>query len=226
MILSAIRTSTRYLTKTDTTTFSDTDLDREANTVYDGLVLEMVEASGQLNEQGSQAYTDFKTETGLVAGDNGYNGEYALPSDCLVLKRVEVKYDEDSLPVTIYDVKENTASEFVDSSENFEEADPKFRLFRNSMFIRPTPDTTVTNGLHVEYIARQAVLTASDSPVFETNLQDLVPLGTALRYFMRNPDKYNQLVKNEYDEKLENFRTWYRDKFPQVMKINPIRETF
>ena len=226
MILTAIRTSTRYLTKTDITTFPDTDLDREANTVYDSLVLEMVQASGQLNEQGAQAYTDFLAETGLVAGDNGYNGEYALPSDCLVLKRVEVKYDEDSLPVTLYDVSENSMSEFDDSSESFSEADPKFRLFRNSMFIRPTPETTVTNGLYVEYIARNSVLTATDSPVFESNLQDLVPLGTAIRYFMRNPEKYNALIDGNYKEKLEEFRIWYRDKFPQVVKINPIRETF
>jgi hypothetical protein len=225
MILSSIRTAIRFLTKTDSTTFSDTDLDREANTVYGNLVLEMVEASGQLNEQGMQSFTDFKASSGLLPGDNGYNGEYSLPDECLVLKRVEVKYSDNLAPVAIYDVSENPQSEF-ETHEKFSSADPKFRLFRNSMFIRPLPDTTVTNGLYIEYISRQAVLTASDSPVFESNLQDLITLGTAMRYYMQNPDKFNALVKNEYDQKLEDFRTWYRDKFQQVIKINPIREKF
>jgi hypothetical protein len=226
MNLTEIRTATRFLTKTDTTTFSDTDLDREANTVYNGLVLEMVQASGQLNEQGEQTYTDFLATDSLSAGDNGYNGEYSLPSDCLVLKRVEVRYTDDLIPVKLYDVSENSSSEFVNYSDGFSEANPKFRLFRNSIFIRPVPETTVTNGIYLEYIKRNAVLTASDSPVFETNLHDLIPLGTALRYFMRNPENYNQLIKSEYDSKLEDFRVWYRDKFQKVMKINTYKENF
>jgi hypothetical protein len=221
MILSEIRTGTRFLTKTDSTTFSDTDLDREANIVYNNLVLEMVQASGQLNEQGEQAYTDFKAPTGLVAGDNGYNGEYALPSDCLVLKRVEAKKTETMEPIKLYDVSENVNSEFEKEDNSL-----GFRLFRNSMIFSDLPETTVTNGIYLEYIKRNAVLTASDAPVFESNMHDLVQLGTAVRYFMRNPEKFNALVKNEHDEKLESFRIWYREKFPQVMKFNPIREQF
>ena len=69
-------------------------------------------------------------------------------------------------------------------------------------------------------------MTASDSPVFESNLHDLVPLGTALRYFLRNPEKFNQLIKVEYMDKLDDFRTWYRDKFQKVSKIVTVKERF
>lgn len=222
MNLTAIRAGVRWLTKTDSTTFSDTDLDREANIVQGRLVMEMVQESGHQNEQGAQAYTDFKAPTGLVAGDNGYNGEYALPSDCLVLKKVEAKKTETMEPIKYYDVSENDNSEFEKEDNNL-----GFRLFRNSMIFSDLPDTTVTNGIYIEYIKRQSDLSAiTDSPVFETNLHDLVQLGVAMRFFMRNPDKYNALVDKEHKEKLEDFRTWYRDRFAQVLKIVPKKETW
>jgi len=227
MDLTATRTETRWLTKTDTTTFQDADLDREANIVYARLVMEMLQAAGHLNEQGAQAYTDFKAETGLVAGDNGFNGEYALPSDCLVPTRIEVKYTDNLAPVTVYDASQNTRSEFGNFSDSFSSADPKIRFFRNSILVRPLPETTVTNGLYIEYLKRQAGLSGtSDVAVFEANFHDLIPLGTAMRFFLANPDKFNLLVKNEYEEKMEEFRTWYRDRFKQVMQIVPIREKF
>lgn len=227
MNLTSIRTQSRWFTKTDSTTFSDTDIDREANTVYGRLVMEMVQATGHKNDLGAEAYTDFLAETGLVAGDNGYNGEYSFPTDCLVMTRIEAKYDDDSKPVALYDASENINSEFENFDDSFSSANPKVRFFRNSIMIRPLPETTITNGLHIEYIQRQDDLSSiTDSPVFEANMHDLVPLGIAIRYFMRNPEKFNALIDNDYKEKLEEFRTWYRDRLPQVLKMNPIREKF
>ena len=221
MTLSEIRTEVRFLTRSDSTTYSDTDLDREANIVNNSLVLEMIQASGHLNEQGAQSYTDFKATSGLVAGDNGYNGEYALPSDCLVLKRVEAKKTDTMEPIKFYDISQNVNSEFEKEDNTL-----GFRLFRNSMIFSDTPETTVTDGIYIEYIKRNAVLTASEEPVFESNLHDLVPLGTAMRYFLRNPDKFNPLIKAEYENKLFDFRDWYRDKFKKVLNFNTRRETF
>lgn len=219
MNLTAIRTESRWLTKTDTTTYSDTDLDREANIVYARLIMELLQASGHLNEQGNQAYTDFLATAGLSAGDIGYNGEYPFPLDCLTIKRVEVKYSDSLAPVTLYDASQNTKSEF-ENLDNFSSANPQMRFFRNSIFIRPLPDTTVTNGLYIEYLKRQSDLSGtSDEADFEANFHDLIPLGVAMRFFIANPEKYNALVDKDFRERMEDFRIWYRDKFPQVIKL-------
>jgi len=128
MQLSEIRTQTRFYTKTNTSTFSDTDLDREANNAYSFFVMELMRVQGYTNLTGTEVTTDFVTTDGLSAGDNGYNGEYAFASDVLEPVRFEVKYSSTDTPVrcTIYDMSQNYSSEYDedDIQANFSEGSP------------------------------------------------------------------------------------------------------
>ena len=233
MDLSEIRTQTRFYTKTTTSTFSDTDLDREANNAYDFLVMELLKVQGYTNINGTEVDTDFVTTSGLSAGDNGYNGEYAFPTDLLKPKRFEVKYSSTGTPrrCSIYDMSENSMSEYDEDEiqAQFSESSPYVMFFRNAYRIRPVNDgdDDITDGIHIWYEKRQDELSNdSDEPIFEANFHNLIPLKVAMAYGMRHSDKYNPVWKTEYKDLFNNFQAFYRTRLPIGKQAIPLRHNF
>ena len=233
MILSAIRTSARFYTNTDSTTYSDTDLDREANNAYDVLVMEIIKVQGYTNLMGEESETDLVSTDGLSAGDNGYNGEYAFPTDLLRPTRVELQYSDDDAPrpANVYDMSENSKSEH-DEDEiqgQFNELEPHILFFRNAYKIRPlkTDSGDITDGIHIWYEARHDALSAAgDAPVFEATYHNLIPLKVAKHYALKYPKSYNPLWDKEYNDLLESFRSFYRNRLPIGKEAKPIKHSF
>jgi hypothetical protein len=233
MQLSEIRTQTRFYTKTNTSTFSDTDLDREANNAYSFFVMELMRVQGYTNLTGTEVTTDFVTTDGLSAGDNGYNGEYAFASDVLEPVRFEVKYSSTDTPVrcTIYDMSQNYSSEYDedDIQANFSEGSPYVTFFRNAYKIRPVNDgdDDISNGIHIWYEKRQDALSGdTDEPVFESNYHNLIPLKVAKAYAMRHSDKYSAVIAREYKDLFDGFKAFYRGRFPLKRGLAPRRHNY
>lgn len=214
-------TEIRDLTRTDSTTFPDADIYRKANIVYKNLVVAITDATGHRNSFGKQAYTNLVNYVGLSAGDNGYNGEYALPSDCIIPIRIEVKLEEDQEPVTVYDQSQSEKSEF--DSDDLLDGEPRVRFLRNSIFLRPLPESNVTNGMYIEYIGVPDDMDeGTDVPDFLSLFHDVLTLGVCKRFFMKNPQKYaNELVnmKSEYADAEFKMVKFFQDRMPKNLRF-------
>ena len=232
MQLSEIRTQTRFYTRTNTTTFSDTDLDREANNAYDALILDIIRAQGYVNLLGNETETDLISTDGLSAGDNGFNGEYAFPTNFLRPTRFELLYTASGTPykATIYDMPENSSSEYNEDTINstFKQTEPFVMFFRNGYRTRPVNDsTTVVGGIHIWYEKRHDALSNdTDAPVFEASLHNLIPLKVAMMYALKYPEKYNSLWNREYNSMMKKLRAFYRHRLKIGKQAIPQRFNF
>jgi len=233
MTLSEIRDEVRFITRTDTTTYSNTDINREINIAYRKLAMEILKVQGYRNTFGKHASTTLISTDGLVSGDIGFNGEYPFPTDLIKPHRFEVKYDDDSELVVckIIDMQENSQSIVEDSSVN-KAADPTapiIRFYHDSYFISPVKTTTgnISAGIHIWYEYRQTALSADeDTPEFEENFHDLIPLMVSERYYLRNPKKRNTQVIRDRMELMKNFRSHYRVRMNNLKKITPKQNNF
>jgi hypothetical protein len=193
------------LTDTSATTFLDgssTNIYAHLNTLYGHRVLDVLRVRVDKNASITNARTDLISTVGLSEGDNGYNGEYAFPSDLLRPVRIEVSYDGVTwTKCEIYDNAINTSSEFNETQINtdFSQQYPRVDFSRNSYKIRPTKDSAgnITNGIYIEYEKRQADFAADTTPSeIETNLHDILAYDLAELEFIQHADKHsvNQLT--------------------------------
>jgi hypothetical protein len=233
MQLSTIRDEVRWLTKTDTSTFSNTNINREINIAYQSIILQILKTQGYKNTTGKHVSTSLLSTSGLVSGDLGFNGEYPFPTDMLRPIRFELKYAATDTPVPcrIYDMSQNGTSESDDDAVSTlaGETEPIVKFFHDSYFIRPLKTTTgdITGGIHIWYEARQTALSAdADEPQFEESLHDLLALMTAERFYMRHPSKTNSTVLRDKEVKLRELRSFYRIRIPVLRQLTPQRINF
>ena len=226
MDITAIAAKVRRITKTDTNTYSDANILADLNMLEAEMLSFILKIQGYREVGGNEVYTDLVSTTGLVNGDNGYNGEYSFPDDFLKLKRLEVKFSGvDSLPTTLYDSSDNTHSEYEQAGDGF--VTPHVRFDRGSYIIRPLPTANVSSGIHIWYEQRQAALTLlSQTPILEKSFHRIYPLLLAKEYAQENPDKYNQLWDVEIDKLKRAIANHYRTKFKFKKEITVEKVSF
>jgi hypothetical protein len=218
----------RFLTRTSSTQYSDTEILNGINYIfYPEVIADILQAQGYRNLTMNHAYTDLISSTGLSAGDNGYKGEYAFPSDLLKITRIEISYDGTTFtPARIYETAELNSVHQDDKLEGYSQTNPVVRISRNSFFIYPTTDETVSAGIYIEYEARQSDITTSTSPQFEQSFHYVLVLQSALRYAMKQPDVFNQLWQVKLVELQSKMRLFYRDRFRKRLNIPTVNESY
>ena len=232
MNVSSLQALTRRLTKTDTTTYSDANLLIDININYGKRMLDVMDLRTDKNTGVQDSYTDLISITGLVDGQNGYRGEYAFPSGLVKPFACLVSFDGTTYNFcTPYELSDRLCDELTEDSINgvFSENNPYVRFDRDSYFIRPLPDTTVSQGIHVWYEKRQSDLTTG-SPDFETNLHDLIAYDCAEGYAIMNPDNYSntwltRLQSARRDEE-NRFAKFYKNRFKRNIKLSPIYNNY
>ena len=180
---------------------------KRLNTLYGHRILDILRVRVDKNATIEEATTDLISTVGLVAGDNGYNGEYAFPADLLKPTRFEVSYDGVTwIKAQIYDNALNQGSEYNDTQleSNFSQSEPRVDFSRNSFKLRP-PKTTagnITKGIYIEYEKRQADFTSSTAPSeIEANLQDILAYDLAELEIIMHADKYTASFINVFRAK-------------------------
>lgn len=237
MTLDEIRAQIEFYTNTNSTTFPDTDKDREANNANRQIMAEIMAIEGSKNLLGAEKYTSLVATDGLSAGDNGYNGEYAFDSDMMRIVRVEIKYSSTGTPypAEIYDMSENSSSEYDEDSiqAEFSESSPMIMIFRNAYRVRPlyTEGDDITGGIHIWYEKRLDDLSdASDTPEFEELFHNLIPLKVAKLYSLKYPQRYDYKwlrgITEEYQDVYRNFRQYYRKQVVIKKQMIPSRHNF
>lgn len=201
MIGSEILTLAYTLTNKDSSTFLDansTNIYANLNRFYGHRVLDILRVSVDKNASINNATTTLVSTVGLVSGDNGYNGEYAFPTNLLRPTRFEISYDGLTwLKAEIYDNASNRESEYnADQLENqFSQDSPRVDFTRNSYKIRPPKNTAgnITNGIYIEYEQRQTDFASGTAPTqIESNLQDILAWDLAKLEMTMHASKYGQ----------------------------------
>ena len=227
MIGSEILSLAYRLVNKDSSTFLDgnaTNILADLNRAYGHRVLDILRVRVDKNASITNVNTTLISTVGLVNGDNGFNGEYAFPTDLLNPVRFEVSYDGVTWKkATVYDNTLNEESEYNDTQliGTFSEENPRVDFTRNSYKIRP-PKTTagnITNGIYIEYEKRQADFTTGTAPTeIEQNLQDILSYDLAKLEMIMHASKYtNQelAVFNMEHQKIEQrFLEFYRSNLP------------
>jgi len=155
----------RYLTKTSTLdgVGAESDLLRIFNDVYNRQVMIFVNTNEDLF--GVRASTNINTVANQEA--------YALPSDCIRVKRVEISYDgspqnwkkpryQDAGQV------ESFALSPININNYYSVANPYYDIFGNYIYVRPIPLTSVSGGLFLWYIKRQDPITNISTDTINT----------------------------------------------------------
>ena len=227
LIGSEILTLAYTLTNKSATTFLDantTNIYKHLNVMYGHRILDILRVRVDKNATIEEATTDLISTVGLSEGDNGYNGEYAFPSDLLKPSRFEISYDGETwVKCEIYDNAINYDSEYNKEQleRKFSQSNPYVDFTRNSYKIRPPKNTAgnITKGIYIEYERRQADFTSTTAPSeIEQNLQDILAYDLARLEHLQHSDKYTPqslaLFNQEYQKVEERFLEFYKTNLP------------
>lgn len=178
MTLSELQTDVRWKTRTTSSEYSDTDLNRELNKAYQILGSKILEAQDSWDFQGQIATAN------LVANQQ----QYTFPTDILKAKRADITFDGVSWHrVNVFDVSE--AAEALDTTSianNFNIEQPYVAMFRNSMFVYPAPPSNVTAGFKLWFTQALTLLSdPGDSPSIETAFHGGLSEMASKAYFDR-----------------------------------------
>jgi hypothetical protein len=206
-----LRNFTRYITNSNTTTYTDADMIASLNSYYDLFCNEILEAMDDWDFQGEIATAD------LVASQQ----EYVFPSDILKLKRIEISYDGS----TYYEAKpedvnetENVSSSVAVINGDYDQSEPKYDLMDNSFFIKPVPTAAVVSGIKIWYEKLITKLSAdTDEPTFARPFHKGLCYGASRDYFEKFIDKGGNATKlSVANQNLENYiarmKAYYRKK--------------
>ena len=205
MNVAEITAKTHRLTKTDNTTYSDANILIDLNLIKNETNLKVLRWQGYKDFAGNIAYLDLADWTAVSEGQLGYNGEIPFPTDLLDLVKIEVKYDDEMKPVTVYSRYETEYSENENINDNYSTENPQVRFERGSIFLRPIPSKAVVKGLIIEYKQREGALTTG-TPLLEQSFHRYYPLKLAIEYGLEHPEKMNsnweiEILKIERDMK-------------------------
>ena len=223
----------RILTNSTEETLSNDDVLAILNVVYGNRILDILRSQVDKNASIEESYTDLVSSSGLVSGDNGFNGEYSFPSDLLKPVRVEVKFNDTFRKCSVYDIQDADRSEWQESEVNisFSKEDPYVRFERDSFFVRPIPDSDVTGGIHIWYEKRQDTLTSlSETPQFEQSLHNVLAFDIAEVEAIRHPELYSIEWRNAFykaqTEASNRFFEFYKNRFKRNFEVRTKKNSY
>jgi hypothetical protein len=210
MTLTQLRSYARFLTNTNSTTFTDADTLVSANVWYDTLAAEIVAAMDDWDIGGEISTAD------TVANQQ----EYVFPTDIFKIKRIEVTYDGINWSVANrFDVNEmSRPTDTTTIQQNFSTSKPYVDTYDNSIFLYPIPTLAITGGIKIFYEPLVTQLSgASDEPNMARPYHIGIALGMAkdyLKKYITVDGNQNKLMTIENDlEKLRNeMKEYYRSR--------------
>lgn len=216
------------LVKQDNTSFPLTEKTLYAN-IGNRLILTEIH-----NAYGGWKYDDRNnTDFPIATTDlNSAQSNYALPVDTTQLNGVYVKYSNnvwDKLePITLEEINAKEAEPEFETTDGV----PRYyRVLSNSIILYPASDTTVTDGLMVEYSRDVSTFATTDTTKtlgFDPIFHEAVAYYMALQYakINLNAERINDL-QNDWTNYLLKIRKHYSRKFkdlypPKIKVTNPI----
>jgi hypothetical protein len=188
MTLADITARISFLTGQTTTAYAAADRLISLNKWYNKIHTMILQSQDEWDFDDSNK-TDFQIlYTDIVANQQ----DYALPSEILKIKRVEVTYDGSTWSVvTPMDIGEyGKDSTVTTTSGMFNASSPYYDVMGSSVLLYPIPATSVSDGLKVWIDRSVTEFTSADvtagtaQPGFDVNFHDMLPLGVAYDWFV------------------------------------------
>jgi hypothetical protein len=201
MDLADLRAEVRFLTDTNTTSYTNADVDTHVNNYYDTVTGEIVKACDRWDFSGKIATTD------TVANQQGYN----FPTGILTIKRAEYTPDGTTwYPLSLIDISSFNESS-SDTNTNQSSSKPFAELHDDGIYIYPTPTVSTTDGLKMWYQKDvEHLVDAGDEPLIVKPYQKVLAYGAALDFFIKNgPQSEADRMEMRYEKMLQRLLELY-----------------
>jgi hypothetical protein len=163
--------------------------------------------------------------TNLVANQQ----PYALPSDTLKVKRLEVTYDGTNWrkvhPIDVNEIAHATDATSV--KNNFSQDNPFYDLQSTQLMLYPIPDADVTGGIKIWTERTMTAFTSSDlsagtaTPGFDRQFHEMVALSVALDWAIAKGTQNRDILKGQLSEYEQRLKQYYGDKqLDRVFSLN------
>lgn len=179
-----LRNFARRFSNSNTSNYSNADLDASINAYYDVFVTEILKSMDDWDFNGEIATTS------MVAGQQ----EYTFPSDILKVKSIEVTYDGVNWrKATKFDINEkSTANNTASITRDFTVDEPYVDIHDDGIFLFPVPSANSTNGIKIYYEKLPTQLSAvTDEPTIPRPFHIGLAYGAAKDWLEQFPSKEN-----------------------------------
>jgi hypothetical protein len=218
MTTAQILTYARFLTNTNTATAPDASL-LSCITEWNKKL------TAKLADLG-EGYGETMTALDLASGSEAVS----LPSDCMKVKRLEIKWTDSGTwrKVNIYDLNESEeANDTATIASDFSQDNPFADIMGNFIYLRPIPNADVSAGLNCYYYQIPSAISATSvtptsPPEFHRYLVDL--LGIDIRQ-MKGELSPAQAINEEEAiwhsvKEQGSFRIKNQDRYVRAKQIN------
>jgi hypothetical protein len=208
MIRQTIRNQIRSkLNETSEKFWKDDDINTTINYIYRDLINKIAEAfEGYFGET---ATTDF------IANQS----RYTIPDNFKKIQQIRVKY----VSTNDWVICQRVDKETINPDSDFSQGSPIYYLFGNEFGILPSPSTTVTNGLEIDYIEEPDDISADDEVLAVPVAYHQLLLYGALADLLSEDgqegraNRYEIKYKNGCDEMVEQVSS--RDQSPRSITL-------
>ena len=156
--------------------------------------------------------------TALVASQ----GKYAVPSESLVVRGIEVK-DTGGIWHTLKPITEEQIREFSAVGEFMKVASNPiyYQLVGRTIKLFPAPSYSQDDSLKVFYERGSVAFLTTDTteePGFASEFHDVLPLGASIKWFQINTPEDLTLphLIGQYKVKLTDLETFYKSRFREM----------
>jgi len=217
MTLANLQADARFLSSSDSSSYGDTELNRNLNRWYHRAVGIAMRTMGDWEVSGDWATED------LSAGVR----EYPLPADLIKLIKVEAKLDGTNWRVlSRIDQKDSFLSDTVTTETGitgaFTNNSPAYDVFDNSLFIYSGSISTIANGLKIWFTDEITELANStDQPNLLEHYQRYVSYGAAYDFALVNHLPQASSLRAEITNMERELEDDYSNRVERRLKITP-----
>lgn len=239
MVTQEIIDEVRFLTLTDTETYSDSEILSGLNSAQGEFMMSMLSWKGFSHVTENIFKTDMIDSTGLSAGDIGYQGEYPFDSRWIKINRAEFIFETGGTPqrANIIDLYDTFSSDIDPETAPLPVIDdqqmvltPTIQIQRESYKIRPIPTEDVPFGIYIWAETRQDDIEIADiataKPIGEPNFHMWYVYKLALRYGRFRPNLTRGDVLAEMVALSQKAALFYKIQNKKNKNLNPRPTSF
>jgi hypothetical protein len=211
MTLADIASTVRFLTNSDSTSYTDAQLLINLNTWYQKIVTMIFESQDESDFDDARN-TDYPIETTpMVASQRDYS--IPVSNAVLKIKRVDLTYDGTNYyrayPIDDGSVSTDMGANLANTDQDFVKQNPRYDVKYNSVFIYPAPtaaDVSAGGSIRIEWERNVTPFTSAELtagtvvPGFDAPFHPMLVQGAAYDYaFARQLPQLQQLQASLVD---------------------------